>query len=187
MHGCHGGVEPWWYVLPLCIGAAPPCLVSSFGDRLFWESTGRHHLRGSSSKAAAFVRNRGSNDNVATMKVSMVNFPAFRWHLQMRSGRVSKWHIRAVFNVFKIKKGTDVPICRDQVRIVSCNDLRPQDACDWSMDLALGCRHRKQVRNRAAAILCKYAGHLAAYVLYYGPRVLINFFKKFFQKNFFLI
>jgi len=61
-----------------------------------------------------------------------------------------------------------VPICRDQVRIVSCNDLRPQDACDWSMDLALGCRHRKQVRNRAAAILCKYAGHLAAYVLYCG-------------------
>ena len=105
----------------------------------------------------------------------------------MRSGRVLKWHIRAVFIDFKIKKGTDVPFCRYQVRIASWDDLRPQVACDWSMVLAMGCRHRKLVRNRAAAILCKYAGQLAAYVLYCGPRLLIKFFKKWFQKNFFLI
>ena len=56
MHGCHGGVDPWLYVRPLCVGAAPPCLVFSCDGRRFWESTGRHDLRGSISKAAAFVR-----------------------------------------------------------------------------------------------------------------------------------
>ena len=56
--------------------------------------------------------------NVEVGEVSCAGLCAFRWLLQMRSGRVlKKWHIRAVFIVFKMKRAQ---MCRFvRIRYVS--------------------------------------------------------------------
>ena len=68
--------------------------------------------------------------------------------IQMQPGpdRICMKAHKSAVNLFLIEKGTDVPFCRAHIRINMSHNLRPQGTCDWSMILAVACRHRKRVR-----------------------------------------